>query len=732
MPAQCAVAAAARAATLQGDVQQLEQLLAAHGRHAVATSIDECDLPSTLLSIAVVHSQVATAAVLLRWGAKSVSTDGVCDLNCAAELGCVPMVHMLVEAGANMACAIVAKAANAAQQVQGLAKAAADASAPHESAGAAVAELAGAASSAPTAPLGTSSSAPTASAEGLSPATTAPAPAAAPEICAGMACHAPAIAALRLLLKAAGGIDTPMSTGALLEPLCTPLMLAAAQGEEGAVRLLLQEGAAVNAAVAGVTAAGWAARRGQAATLTKLLAAGAVPTAMDVLSTAKTGPERLLQQLLDAGASAAVACHPLGQTAVMFAADRGFCAQTVQQLLAAGCSVDWEQKNGFTALHRAAAAGHINTVKALLAAGADATAVSKEGSSVLGAAVERVIVWCSCGSLGLGPDWFNRHRQTAQVLTVHGADINSATVENSNLLCHAVSQGALQAVRLLLELGADANSPGLDGRQPLDLAVRDPLQFSMQPERIVDTVKALLAAGASTCQVGNKPSPPAAAACNGDVEMVRLLIAAGAPVNVASAWVAESNGLEHDPLIAAAVEGHVGVVQELLKAGAKCHNSLGVNLALNMAVLLGSAGHVHVMRELLGSTSNALTAQDALRALRKSLGRIQPRYDLSALLQLYIYKQVQAGRGTVGEPGGAAHTFHALAAVAKEVEHASLEPGFDRVALSMALLRSWCGDTAGVTEGQDAAAAMERGTAAVRADAREALVQLAEAGRVGR
>jgi ankyrin repeat protein len=141
----------------------------------------------------------------------------------------------------------------------------------------------------------------------------------------------------------------------------------------------------------------------------------------------------------------------------------------------------------------------------------------------------------------------------------------------------AAVRDQLDAVQLLLDLGADANGGG-DGETPLYLAAG-----RASPA----LVKRLLAAGADplrTDRYRQRHALEAAAnrgryrtrneagfcidpRCEEDVAIVRMLLAAGADVNVP--------GANASPLHSAASSGHVEVVRELLDAGADLNDPRG-------------------------------------------------------------------------------------------------------------------------------------------------------------
>lgn len=215
----------------------------------------------------------------------------------------------------------------------------------------------------------------------------------------------------------------------------------------------------------------------------QLLASVAVPTAYDVLLAAKGSPEAFLQHLIAAAVDATAASFPSGSTALHYAAARGFSEATIQQLIAAGAAADCRTRDGQTALHLAAAAGQPQAARALIAAGADVMAASTNGLTPMHTLAEaRPIVLSHPGQADVVLDnqragiWEGR-KQAAQLLLVHGADINAAGPDFSwpgqacmaapPLYC-AASCSEAEAVQLLLELGARVDAAARGVYKPSD------------------------------------------------------------------------------------------------------------------------------------------------------------------------------------------------------------------------------------------------------------------------
>lgn len=158
----------------------------------------------------------------------------------------------------------------------------------------------------------------------------------------------------------------------------TPLMFAAGWGDPQKVKALLDAGARTDArATDGWNALMWAAARGEAASLKLLLDAGADVQASNkwrqtaLMHAARTGSLERVNMLLEAGAMAATT-DLNGDTAIGIAAANEAPVEVIQSLAKAGGPVDAADNDGVTPLMKAAEAGNVDLVKALLTLGADA------------------------------------------------------------------------------------------------------------------------------------------------------------------------------------------------------------------------------------------------------------------------------------------------------------------------------------------------------------------------
>lgn len=230
----------------------------------------------------------------------------------------------------------------------------------------------------------------------------------------------------------------------------------------GLVRLLLEKGAAVNAASSdGTTALMMAAARFNPQVCELLLAHGAVIDARDAQGNtallratafADSFEEdrwHLVRRLLDKGADPK-AKNNAGATALMLAAGHA-CTPAMEALLEHGAEVNARDRAGKTALMIAVRRAHVDAVQLLLDHKAEIDARDNAGRSVLLASID-------------APNRFSYQDQEIysfeifRLLIESGSNVNVADNEGNTPVLAASRRGYSDAVKLLIEHGAAGHS----------------------------------------------------------------------------------------------------------------------------------------------------------------------------------------------------------------------------------------------------------------------------------
>src|SRR5712692_10034093 len=218
-----------------------------------------------------------------------------------------------------------------------------------------------------------------------------------------------------------------------------------------AVRALLAEHVDPNVPAAdGSTALFWAAEAGEATIVDALVTAGANVNAANrygvtpLALACEGGNAAVIGRLLTAGADPN---SPLlgGQTALMTAARTGR-PESVKLLIARGANVNaHEETRGQTALMWAAAEGHVAVIEELLQAGAELAAKSR------------------------GP--IVQERASGNRVPIGGMRAGRERLDSFTPLLFAVQFGHLEAVKALVDHGANVNDTAPDGTSALVMAI---------------------------------------------------------------------------------------------------------------------------------------------------------------------------------------------------------------------------------------------------------------------
>ena len=223
-----------------------------------------------------------------------------------------------------------------------------------------------------------------------------------------------------------------------------------------------------------------------------------------------SGAETALAETLDVNVR-----DCLGRTPLLNASQKGVM-DSVRALLDAGANPNWKDSDGRTPLSLAAAGGHEQTVSLLLGVGADPLLVDNRGRGAL---------------------------------------------------LYAAKTGSAPIVRALLNAGANPNGQDLDGKTPLLWAVH---------HRNLEMLQLLLGAGAlpNTKAVQGKTTPLILAVERHDTAFVKVLVNAGANPN-------DCSETGKCPLSLAIKTGDAWMTKCLLDAGADPHSPESLECAVN-------------------------------------------------------------------------------------------------------------------------------------------------------
>jgi ankyrin repeat protein len=334
-------------------------------------------------------------------------------------------------------------------------------------------------------------------------------------------------------------------------------------GNRDAVRVLLKQRVAVNAAeVDGTTALHWAVRAGDLETVRLLLQAGANVKAANrygvtpLTLAATNGDAAAIETLLKAGADPNTAL-PEGETALMTAARTG-SVEALRALASHGADVNAKERwLGETALMWAVAENHPGAAKALVELGADVNARSAPLSFPRASPAAENLITMTFPQGQWTPLMFAARQgslESARVLAEAKADLNLTNPDGTTATVLAIINGHYDVADLLLDKGADPNVADSTGMGALyaaiDMRTLPWMQGRPAPKpsgqlEPMDVVKKLLVRGADPNAPLKKPllqrqhtvgdpllsegtTPFIRAARFGDVTVMRLLLEHGA------------------------------------------------------------------------------------------------------------------------------------------------------------------------------------------------------------
>jgi ankyrin repeat protein len=264
----------------------------------------------------------------------------------------------------------------------------------------------------------------------------------------------------------------------------------------------------------------------------------------------------------------------------LYAAIRADDLHGLKILLRPEVNPDAADSREITPLMSASAVGSVDSMKTLIAYGADVNATNAFGSTAL--------------------MWSASDAKKVKLLLDCGADVNKTSkAGRTALMVAALSNPSASIVRMLLAAGADPNVADRNGLTALIAAASG---------NDTATLRLLAAAGADV-NVADKhgaiftgATPLMKAAMNGNVEAVRFLLAKGAQVNA----VSSRDKVDHvmngpialggfTPLLLAAPAGSPDLIKTLLDAGA----SVNVTDIRGMTPLMLAAASDHQVPEVV-------------------------------------------------------------------------------------------------------------------------------------
>jgi ankyrin repeat protein len=343
------------------------------------------------------------------------------------------------------------------------------------------------------------------------------------------------------LLKAGADANAKLPGG------ITILMAAARAGSPEIVRLLIEHGADVNAKgeVYGETALVWAVEENHPEAAQVLIAGGAGVN--DRSNTLERAKDRF-------GLEGVLTILPHGSwTPLMYAARQG-SREAARTLVDSGANLNLADPDGTTALLLSIINGHYDTATLLTQKGADPNITDTAGMGALYAAVDMNTLGEVYGRPERKSTDKGTVLDLEKVLLAHGADPNAIlktpTLQRAHTpgeptlntgttpLMRAAKNGDAASVRLLLEHGADPNARQKNGTRALMLAAglgRGTGAFTKDyatEAELLEAVKVLIDAGADVNAVDDAGETPLHFGAQASDDIVTLLVDRGAKLNV--------------------------------------------------------------------------------------------------------------------------------------------------------------------------------------------------------
>ncbi|KAJ3315221.1 hypothetical protein HDU76_002242, partial [Blyttiomyces sp. JEL0837] len=344
-----------------------------------------------------------------------------------------------------------------------------------------------------------------------------------------------------------------------------------------------------------------AAEHGQMDAIRSLLDMGVSPSCRDENSTlltpliqaARHGHTQVVELLVERGARLEDRDPDIGGTAVFHAAINGWY-ETVRTLVALGADLNAPEWTGCTPVFAASFHGHIEVVDVLLEHGAAMDIPCPSGTPIH-ASVE------------------GRQLGVLKMLLAKTDDIDAVDAVGRTALWIACQAGFLSAVELLLDHGAEIDKPSSEGTRPLWAAiVNDHAEIARRlVERGANIEAPLPSAALANYQSSSSGgfTPLHGAAHRNHARLAHALMERGADPE-------REDDTQHSPLHLAAMMGNAAVVDVILWHRPHLVNSIGTTLNRTPLFLAALWNSMEVARLLLdyGADVEAFSDPRTIRA----------------------------------------------------------------------------------------------------------------------
>ncbi len=295
----------------------------------------------------------------------------------------------------------------------------------------------------------------------------------------------------------------------------TALMIAAAAGNPVVIHLLVEHGAKVNAVeqAKGQNALMWAAAERRPEAVSALLQAGADPNSASasgftpLIFAAEKGDTECAVALLAAGADVNHALAAKSNALLISLTAKKF--KVADLLISHGADLASRDRLGNTPLHVAAAVGGLESVNLLLSKGADLNARTAH-SAPRGAGGNAAGLFFRLPPGEQTPLMLaasSDHVEVMRALVTAGADAKLKAQDGTTLVMAAAASGHLDAVEYAYELAPDVDSLTSSKRGVMHAAVTGTVQVSTEAE-ICKVIEFLAGKGAKVDAVDERGRTP--------------------------------------------------------------------------------------------------------------------------------------------------------------------------------------------------------------------------------